>query len=765
MSPRIKAGLAAAALLLLGFLALPVVAPDGPRSGVLLDRHGRLLGARVASDEQWRFGPGAALSPRYVAALLRFEDRRYFLHPGVDPLAIGRALWSNLSAGAVRRGGSTITMQVVRIARGNPPRTYAEKLVEAALALRLEASRSKEQILALYAASAPFGGNTVGLEAASWRYFGRPPADLSWAEAATLAVLPNAPALIHPGKNRALLRSRRDQLLRDLARDGKLSASDLEVALAEPLLDAPRPMPSDAPHLLAAAGESRVQSTLDGELQRRAVEVLGRHHVGLVAGGVHHAAALIAELESGEVLAYVGNVIADDPEGDQVDLVRASRSTGSLLKPFLYAGMLADGRLLPEQLVPDIPTRFGAFAPENFDRRYQGALPADQALARSRNVPAVWMLREYGVDRFAALLRRAGLSTLFRPASDYGLSLIIGGAEGRLWELAGLYRDLALSVAHPDGALPPALRWRLAPPGPSRASPFDPGAAWLTLQALLEVNRPGAELEWRSFRGSEAVAWKTGTSYGFRDGLAIGVTPSHVVAVWTGNASGEGRPNLTGFEAAAPILFDLFDLVRSAGRFTRPDADLVTVEVCAHSGMLAGPDCSEKLNILAPRAGQRGPACGFCQRIQCDAGCAHRVHSDCEAVSAMVPTSWFSLPPAMEAYYSRRHADYAPLPPWREDCALATDASPMACLFPAGDAVIAVPRELSGQRGAIVFEASHRDPRASIYWHLDDTYLATTRAPHQLSLSPEPGDHVLTLVDADGHRVQRHFTVIGSGEE
>lgn len=759
MSRRQKAGLGLA-LLLLGFLLLPVPRPTGPRSGVLLDSQGRLLGARVASDQQWRFGEGAVLPQKYIDAVVRFEDRRFYLHPGVDPLAIGRALWTNLRSGDVKRGGSTITMQVVRISRGNPARTYGEKLIEAALALRLEAAASKAELLALYAANAPFGGNTVGLEAASWRYFGRPPGDLSWAEAATLAVLPNAPSLIHPGKNREVLRGRRDALLRSLAEDGRLSASDLEVALAEPLLDAPRPLPQDAPHLLVAAGETRVQSTLDGDLQRRAVEVLARHHAGLVATGVNHAAAIIADLESGRVRAYVGNVVADDPEGDQVDVAQAARSTGSLLKPFLYAAMLEDGRLLPTQLVPDVPTRFGAFAPENFDRRYEGALPASLALARSRNVPAVWMLREYGVDRFSALLKRGGLSTLFRPAQDYGLSLIIGGAEGKLWELVGLYRDLALSVTHADGALPPALRWREDSPGPERPALWDAGAAWLTLQALYEVNRPGAELEWRSFGGSDVIAWKTGTSYGFRDGWAIGLTPTHVIGVWAGNASGEGKPHLTGFEAAAPMLFDLFDLVQTSGRFERPDGDLVTVQVCAHSGMLAGPDCSEKSNVLAPRAGQRGPSCSFCRLIQCDAGCAHRVHSDCSAVSDMHPTPWFTLPPAMEAYYSRRHADYRELPPWREDCASAIDQAPLTCLFPAGDAVVAVPRELNGQRGAVVFEASHRDPRARVYWHLDDAYLSTTTAPHQLSLSPPPGEHVLTLVDEDGYRVQRRFTVL-----
>lgn len=760
-SHRRRAMVFALLLLVVAFFALPVVSIDSPLSSVVLDHDGRLLGASVASDEQWRF-PGTGQVPEKVrSAVLRYEDSRFPWHPGVDPLAVGRALRLNLSHGEVVSGASTITMQVVRIARGNPARTPGEKLIEAALALRLEAARSKAEILAMYVENAPFGGNTVGLEAASWRYFGRRPAELSWAEAATLAVLPNSPALIHPGRNRAALKAKRDTLLLRLRDEGALDARACAAAIDEPLPEVLRALPQDAPHLLASAPGQRVQSTLDQELQRRATEVVARHHRALAAGGVHNAAALMVDMATGDVLAYVGNVPPGAVLGSYVDVVRAARSTGSLLKPFLYASMLEDGGLLPRQLVPDVPARIGGFAPENFDRAYVGALPAAAALARSRNVPAVWMLRDHGVERFAAKLRKLGMGTLFRPASDYGLSLIVGGAEGSLWDLVGMYRDLGLSVTHADGPLPAALHWRADEPVETRAPVWDPAAAWLTLEALYEVNRPGVESGWRTFRGAERVAWKTGTSHGFRDAWAVGLTPEVAIGVWAGNADGEGRPDLTGYQAAAPILFDLFDLVQSRGRFDAPDAHLVTVEVCAHSGKLAGPDCEDTRTARVPRAGQRGPSCDLCRSISCDAGCQHRVHSECEAVSAMETRSWFVLPPAQEYFYSREHPEYEPLPPLREDCREAVrTAPPMACLSPAPDAEVFVPIELDGERGAVVFEASHRDAAAEIYWHLDDTYVGTTASPHQLAVSPEPGQHKVTLVDADGARVERRFRVL-----
>lgn len=760
--PRRAARVALLALALVAaFFAIPTPRVEAPRSSVLVDADGHLLGATVAADEQWRF-PGTGRVPaRYARAVVVYEDKRFWSHPGVDPLAVGRALRLNLTRGEVVSGASTLTMQVVRIARGNPPRTLGEKLHEAVLALRLEASDSKEEILATYAENAPFGGNTVGLEAAAFRYFGRTPDELSWAEAATLAVLPNSPALIHPGRNREALRAKRDALLDELHTLGDLDAVTLEAAKLEPVPTVQAPVPRDAPHLLAHAAGARVETTLDAGLQARARAVVERNAAGLAGLGVQNVAAVVVDLESGHTLAYVGNVSPGAVPGSHVDVVRAPRSTGSLLKPFLYALMLGEGRLLPRQLVSDIPARIGTFAPENFDHEYQGALPAAVALARSRNVPAVAMLRDHGVERFADGLRRMGMTTLFRPASDYGLSLVIGGAEGSLWELVGLYRDLALTVTHPDGVLPPAMRWRAGPTGAPRAAVLDRGAAWLTLQALVEVNRPGVEANWRSFRGAEAVAWKTGTSQGFRDAWAIGVTPSHAVGVWVGNADGEGRPGLTGYQAAAPVLFDLFDLVRAEGRFVEPRDALTSVTVCARSGMLAGPDCEATRTEAAPLAGERAGVCKYCRALHCDAGCAHRVHAGCETAAAIQTRRWFVLPPAQEWYYARRNPDYRPQPPLREDCRTeGAEAPPMAIVSPAAGAAIYVPIETTGERGRVVFEASHRDSAAELYWHLDDSFVATTVAPHQVALAPPPGEHRLTLVDADGNRVERRFTVL-----
>ena len=765
--PRARRGVGSALVLLLAFFAIPVPRVEAPLSSVLVDGDDHLLGATVASDEQWRF-PGTGRVPaRYARAVIVYEDKRFPWHPGVDPLAVGRALKLNLAQGDVVSGASTLTMQAVRISRGNPPRTLSEKLLESLLALRLEAACSKDTILAMYAQNAPFGGNTVGLEAAAWRYFGRTPDELSWAEAATLAVLPNSPALIHPGRNRDALRRKRDALLHELASLGDLDAIGLEAALAESIPEVQASMPRIAPHLLAHAAGTRIETTLDADLQGRAAAVIERHQK-LVSGlGVQNLAAVIVELESGKVLAYIGNVKPGEVTGSHVDIVTAKRSTGSVLKPFLYALMLGEGRLLPRQLVPDVPARIGGFSPQNFDHAYQGAVPAATALARSRNVPAVWMLRDYGVGRFTAALRTMGMTTLFRPADQYGLSLVIGGAEGSLWELVGLYRDLGLTVTHADGPLPGVMHWRDVADAAARQPILDAGAASLTLEALIEVNRPGAEAGWRQFRGADAVAWKTGTSQGFRDAWAIGLTRTHVIGVWAGNADGEGRPGLTGYEVAAPVLFDLFDLLPSAGGvFPTPRAQLTTLEVCSDSGMLAGPACVATKTQSAPLAGERAGRCSHCQPIHCDAGCTHRVTSACASTGSMETHSWFVLPAAQEWYYAKRHPEYRPLPPVRYDCRSGVALNPpLALLSPAPSAEVYIPVETNGERGRVVFEASHRSIGAELYWHLDDAFLQTTTAPHQVAVAPPPGTHRITIVDVDGFRVERRFRVLDTASQ
>ena len=781
--------------LLIGYaLCLPEPLFDAPVSTVLTDREGRLLDARIAADGQWRFPARDTVPTKFAACITAFEDKRFWYHPGVDPLALARALWLNLSRGEVVSGGSTLTMQVIRLSRRGQARTVGEKLIELVLATRATWRYRKRSLLALYASHAPFGGNVVGLDAAAWKYFGRAPEQLSWAETATLAVLPNAPALIHPGRNRTALRRKRDRLLDRLLAEGTLDSLTHELALLEALPARPLPLPHLAPHLLARhhaslpararATQSRVRSTLDRALQQRSGDILARHHQRLSGQGIHNAGALIVEVATGDLLAYHGNTPcrSGNAHGCRVDVTTARRSTGSILKPFLYAAMLSDGELLPHSLLPDVPSFFGSYSPSNYDDTYRGAVPASQALARSLNIPAVRMLQQHGVPKFQDELTRLGLTTLDRPAEDYGLSLILGGAEATLEDLASVYAGMARTLVQfrayegrydPQAYRPltyqadasqeplgPAQRDRLV-----RSAPLSAGAIWHAFEAMVQVTRPSVEAYWESFASAERIAWKTGTSFGYRDAWAIGVTPSHVIAVWVGNADGEGRDGLIGSQVAAPLLFDLYDALGGPGRwFAPPYDDLRQIATCRQSGHRASPRCPETDSLWVPKAGLRTAPCPYHEVIRLDPSGRYQVHSDCESPLAMRRDTLLVLPPTQAWYYRRRHPDYRLPPPYRADCQAKMPTgqgeAPMQWVYPPQDARLYVPTELDGSRGKVVVEVAHRQQVSTLYWHLDDRYLGETVEIHQLGLSPAPGPHVLTVVDAAGHRLTRRFEVL-----
>jgi penicillin-binding protein 1C len=751
----------------------PERAFDAPFSHVIEARDGTLLGARIATDGQWRFPARATVPEKFRRSLLLFEDKRFEAHSGIDGLAIARALRLNLEKGRVVSGGSTLTMQLARLARahhqGQQPRTLHAKLAEALLALRLEAAYDKAEIIALYAAHAPFGGNVVGLEAAAWRYFGRDPHSLSWAEAATLAVLPNDPALVHLKRHRGKLQAKRDSLLRRLLAAGELSPLDLELALSEPLTAEPHDLPDLAPHLLETLRlrepeRHRLRTTLDARLQVEASALVREHSAHLARQNVFNAAALIVDNHTSEVLAYVGNSDSrESSRGHSVDVVRRPRSTGSILKPMLFAAMLDDGALTPRMLLPDVPTHYDGFTPENFDRQYRGAVRADEALAQSLNVPAVRMLRTYGISRFADLLRDAGMTTLTRPAEDYGLTLILGGAEGNLWDITGLYSGLTHTARAGLADAEPTFRaLSVLSDGAAearRAVPVSTGAAWLTLQALLDVPRPAEEAHWKNFASTRRIAWKTGTSWGLRDGWAVGTSGRYTVGVWVGNASGEGRPGLTGSAMAAPLMFALFNALPSSAWLDMPIHALRRMEVCANDGYLGNQHC-ETESVWMPAASRFSLLTPHNRRVHLDAQ-GQRVDGSCESPSLMKHADWFVLPPAEEFYFRRQHGDYQPLPARRADCQ-GTGERPLALIYPDERGGVLIPLELDGSRGRTVFEAVHRRSEARIHWHLDDAYLGETHTFHQQTLDIEPGEHILTLVDDEGQRVARRFRVLAT---
>ncbi|MDH5179068.1 MAG: penicillin-binding protein 1C, partial [Gammaproteobacteria bacterium] len=558
--------LASAAFLLFWF-ALDDPLFDTPYSTILQSRDGHLMGARIAKDGQWRFPVNPEIPEKFRTALIQFEDKRFYVHPGVDPVAMLRAIFLNLRHRSVVSGGSTLSMQVIRLSRQNPSRTYFEKLREVILALRLELTYSKAEILALYAAHAPFGGNVIGLETAAWRYFGRRPQQLSWAESCMLAVLPNSPALIHPGKNRDLLKAKRDRLINKLHEQGILDATQTKLALLEPLPAKPVALPQIAPHLLETLIQQQPQqhrfiTTVQPRLQNAINDIVQHHAEKLQRRHIYNAAVLVIDNQTFDVITYIGNSdFSNQSEfGYAIDIIHRPRSTGSILKPLLYANMLQHGEILPKTLIPDVPSKYNGFIPQNYDRRFRGAVPADIALIHSLNVPAVYMLKQYGITRFYGFLKNAGMDSLYRPPDEYGLTLILGGAEGTLWDMTRIYSNLAWLAQQTTPAHRTYRTPRLLIAGSTdmrQTAELDPAAAWLTLEALLDVNRPGDEGHWKNFNNKQKIAWKTGTSYGLRDAWAIGTTKRYTIGVWVGNATGEGRPGLTGVSAAAPLMFDI----------------------------------------------------------------------------------------------------------------------------------------------------------------------------------------------------------------
>lgn len=772
-----------AAILFITFgFSLPKPLFSSPTSYVIEDERGALLSASIAKDGQWRF-PGVNEVPeKFIQCIIAFEDKRFYYHPGFDPLAIIRAIKQNIHGKRIISGGSTISMQVVRLSAKHP-RTIWQKIKELLLATRLELSYTKQDILALYAGNAPFGTNVVGLDAAAWRYYGRSSQQLSWGEMATLAILPNAPSLVHPGKNREKLLKKRNQLLDKLVDQNIIDHSTAMLAKLEPLPDKPLPLPQLAPHLLdrfkmdfntLKIPTTRIQTTIDYGLQKNVNEVLKGYHQQFKSNGINNLAALVLDVETGNALAYIGNVndTGQPATEGQVDMIPALRSPGSTLKPLLYASMLADGSLLPHSLVPDVPTQIGGYTPQNFDLGYDGAVPASKALFRSLNIPAVKMLQQYKYERFYAQLKKIGITTLKQPADFYGLSLILGGCEVSMWELSGVYASMARTLNHYNRYSnkynehdyhPAHYIKRPADKKPmlQNASVLDYGSLWFTFQAMKEVMRPGEELLWEQFSSSQKIAWKTGTSFGFRDGWAIGLTPRYVVCVWVGNADGEGRPNLVGIKTAAPILFNIFGLLPESKWFDTPHNNLITTTICRQSGFKASLYCDNKETQDIQIYGVKSSVCPYHKLVHLNKSKTYQVTSDCESPDNMVHQSWFVLPPSMEYYYKLRHRDYETLPPLHSNCANGQEYDhEMELIYPKNNAKIYIPLEIDGQRGKVIFNAAHHDPKATIFWHLDNEYIAKTVDFHQLSLNPEAGIHFLTLVDSKGKRLAQTFEVL-----
>jgi penicillin-binding protein 1C len=757
----------------LWWFSLPKVLFQEPLSCVVNDQNGNLLGARIADDGQWRFPAAEKVPEKFELAILYFEDEYFYHHPGFNPVSMAKAFYSNFNKTS-KRGGSTLTQQVIRLSRKNKKRTYSEKLIELIQATRLEFKFNKDEILQLYAAYAPFGGNVVGLDAASWRYFGIPAEELSWGQTASLAVLPNSPSIIYPGKNKKRYKNKRDRLLKKLFLNEIINEETYRLSVLEQLPAKPFPLPNAALHFTDfVCNKNKTQiinTSIEYQLQQKANRIISKHQRELQQNNIYNLSVLVVENKTRKVVAYVGNTSNNKSPFRFVDMVQAKRSAGSTLKPFLYAAALQKSEILPQSVLRDVPVSFGGYAPKNFNEKFHGLVPANEALSRSLNVPFVNLLKSYGLPIFYQDLQNSGLQQINKGVDHYGLSLILGGAEVSLWELTQAYVnfkevystylgsssqyvvDANQTLEINETAIQKTPQFTYNPPV------WNASAVYFTLKAMTELKRP-EEFNYPSFlEDDQQIAWKTGTSYGFKDAWSLGVSEKYTVGVWVGNADAEGRPNLTGIKAAAPIMFDLFkEMPKSKAWIVPPFDDLKEMSLCNFSGLPKSKACDKTDLKWIPIQSKARRNCFYHTEISVDETESFQVNNTCYPLSKIKKKSFVKLSP-VEAHFAQS-LQFETLPPMHPDCdAVLQENQLMEFIFPRKGERILLPKSFDETKEKVVLKLAHAK-KTDVHWYLNQSYLTTTKELHETSIYLEPGNYQLSIVDGEGNFLMQEVNV------
>ncbi|KFC06632.1 penicillin-insensitive transglycosylase/transpeptidase [Trabulsiella guamensis ATCC 49490] len=740
-------------------LPLNEVAP----ARVVVAEDGTPLWRFADTDGIWRYPVTLNdVSPHYLEALIQYEDRWFWEHPGVNPFSIARAAWQDLSARRVISGGSTLTMQVARLLDPHP-RTFGGKFRQLWRALQLEWHLSKQQILTLYLNRAPFGGTLQGIGAASWSYLGKPPSQLSYSDAALLAVLPQAPSRLRPDRWPQRAQAARNKVLDRMLAQGVWSATVVKEAREEPVWLAPRQMPQLAPlfsrRVLAKSQGTKIDTTLDASLQRQLEEIALNQESRLPPRS--SLAIVVVDHTSMKVRGWVGSVdITDNSRFGHIDMVSAVRSPGSVLKPFIYGLALDDGLIHPASLLQDVPRRFSDYRPGNFDSGFHGPVSMSDALVRSLNLPAVQVLEAYGPKQFAGRLRNAGLPLILPAGAEPNLSLILGGAGARLENIVAAYSAFARHGK--------AGQLRLLASDPLRERPLlSPGSAWIIRRILAGEEQP---LPDASLPKTVPLAWKTGTSYGYRDAWAIGVNARYVIGIWTGRPDGTPVVGQFGFVSAVPLLNQVNNLLLSRASVIKgglpedPRPSTVSAATVCWPGGQTLPDgdsnCRRRLStwlvdnsqpptLLLP--GQEGVR-GIRFPVWVNAK-GERVAADCPDAKEKMLQVW-PLPlepwlPAGERRAARLPAPSADCPPLQQQ-----NAAPLVLSGVRNGTVI---KRLPGaHRVSLVLQTSGGEGRR--WWFVNGESLEETGASTTLSLE-QPGDYQLLVMDETGQTVTATFTL------
>lgn len=714
---------------------------------------GQILEAFINEQEQWHFPPTQDSIPHKLEqAVIHFEDENFHHHIGVDFKAIIRAAIGNLKAGKIISGASTIHMQVARM-RNPKPRTFINKLKESLDAIRIYLHFSDEEVLKAYLQHAPYGGNVIGYETASYKFFDKSPKQLTWGEAATLAIMPNAPGMIYPGKTSVQLKAKRNRLLNKLYRKNVITEYTNKLASIEPIPTKFYSFQKPAPHLARYLqkqypDKQLIETTIDLSIQKLANQIASRYQTILGAYDIHNLSILIADTKTGAIKAYVGSSeFFDKFHNGQVDGVQAVRSSGSILKPFLYALAMEEGLILPNTLIRDLPTYFDGFSPSNANDKYAGVITAEQALIQSLNIPAVRLLNAYGYFQFYQFLKYAGISSLFRNADDYGLPIILGGAEVSLWEMIPIYRALANEGRYTPNTL--LLKNELKEP----KKLFSSGASYLTLEMISNLVRPGAEHYWQKFNQQEKIAWKTGTSFGHKDAWAMGVNSQYTIGVWAGNFTGESNKNLSGASSAGPILFDLFQSLNRENKnnwFDYNEMDFKEKKICTLSGLSASNSCPEVQMQLVPIEMNSMKICNYHKKVYLSNNLQFQVCSSCWSKYGKIEQDLLIYPPDI-AYYLRLNGQYVDnIKPHAPDCSNYVSANSTKIIYPNLSSKLFLPRDYDGTLQAVICKLATNKAVEEVYWYLNDIYLGSTTDKHQMAIKFKKGENTLKVIDNIG---------------
>jgi penicillin-binding protein 1C len=758
--------LCAAVLVAAWFSPLPIRLVEPP-STVVGWSDGTIAHVFLAPDDRWRLPTDLDdVDPAYVDALVRFEDKRFWWHPGVDPIALLRAVYVDLRAGRAEAGASTLTLQLVRVLEPRP-RTIPSKLVEMFRALTIELRMSKREILAAYLTFAPYGGNVEGVRAASWSYFGHDADHLTAAEIATLLAVPQNPGLRAPSTRHAdALRSGRDEIARRLADFGALPVpedSDRELVLAQ-VIAAPVPesiqlFPREIPHLAVWLHERDpaavwIPTTIDRAVQHRAEQALASVEEERALQGVHNAVVMVVDHHTGDVAAVVGGFsFWDDAHGGQIAAFDNPRSPGSALKPVIYALSIDTGQALPEFLVPDVPLAFGSYAPENYDGTFSGLVALQDALSRSLNLPFVYLLEKIGVEPFLGTLRVLGAGHLVDKPGWYGLSAAIGGLELTPAEMAGIYATFA------EGGEYRPLRYRSDAPTESPLRVFSPGASWLARRALTIRDRPDFPARWKVSAAPRNIAWKTGTSYGHHDAWAAGWGDRYAAVVWMGNVDNRPSNDLLGAYAAGPVLFDVLEgLGANEPPPPRPD-DLVEIRACSYSGHVAGDACPDTKVILAPKTHVPTEPCPYHVQRDVDVATGLAITPACRAGRTWETRTFVVWPASVRRFLADSHHVLPEPPSWAPGCSPSASADDLAVASPADGQVVVLIPGLPAQEQEVPFAADATHPDAHLTWFVDGARVGSGTPEARVWWTPVIGRHEVVVVDDDGALARRWLEV------